>query len=100
MIFYSTGKGSYLKGRGTPIDLDTNGTTVDVLLSRGFIVRTLGELDEVKQDESAPLNDESAPFNENQVTDIKEVRETIKKERKKRETKKPVKTMQKRNTNR
>mgnify|MGYP001766240695 CR=1 FL=1 len=93
MIFYSTGKGSYLKGRGAPIDLDTNGTTVDVLLSRGFIVRTLEELDEVQK----PIEQHDQLF---AVTDIESVQETIKKERKKRETKKPVKTRQKRSTNR
>ena len=93
MIFYSTGKGSYLKGKGTPIDIDTNGTTVDVLLQRGFIVRTLEELDEVEKpiEPSEQLS---------LITDIEIVNETIKKERKKRETKKPVKTRQKRSTNR
>lgn len=93
MIFYSTGKGSYLKGKGTPIDIDTNGTTVDVLLQRGFIVRTLEELDEVGKpiEPSEQLS---------LITDIEIVNETIKKERKKRETKKAVKTRQKRSTNR
>lgn len=93
MIFYSTGKGSYLKGKGTPIDIDTNGTTVDVLLQRGFIVRTLEELNEVEKpiEPSEQLS---------LITDIEIVNETIKKERKKRETKKPVKTRQKRSTNR
>lgn len=93
MIFYSTGKGSYLKGKGTPIDIDTNGTTVDVLLQRGFIVRTLEELNEVEKpiEPSEQLS---------LITDIEVVNETIKKERKKRETKKAVKTRQKRSTNR
>lgn len=93
MIFYSTGKGSYLKGKGTPIDIDTNGTTVDVLLQRGFIVRTLEELYEVEKpiEPSEQLS---------LITDIEIVNETIKKERKKRETKKAVKTRQKRSTNR
>lgn len=93
MIFYSTGKGSYLKGKGTPIDIDTNGTTVDVLLQRGFIVRMLEELNEVEKpiEPSEQLS---------LITDIEIVNETIKKERKKRETKKPVKTRQKRSTNR
>lgn len=93
MIFYSTGKGSYLKGKGTPIDIDTNGTTVDVLLQRGFIVRTLEDLDEVEKpiEPSEQLS---------LITDIEIVNETIKKERKKRETKKTVKTRQKRSTNR
>lgn len=93
MIFYSTGKGSYLKGKGTPIDIDTNGTTVDVLLQRGFIVRTLEELYEVEKpiEPSEQLS---------LITDIEIVNETIKKERKKRETKKTVKTRQKRSTNR
>ena len=93
MIFYSTGKGSYLKGKGTPIDIDTNGTTVDVLLQRGFIVRTLEELDEVQK----PIEQHDQLF---AVTDIESVQETIKRERKKRETKKTVKTRQKRSTNR
>ena len=93
MIFYSTGKGSYLKGKGIPIDIDTNGTTVDVLLQRGFIVRTLEELNEVEKpiEPSEQLS---------LITDIEVVNETIKKERKKRETKKAVKTRQKRSTNR
>lgn len=93
MIFYSTGKGSYLKGKGTPIDIDTNGTTVDVLLQRGFIVRTLEELNEVEKP-IEPIEQLSL------ITDIEVVNETIKKERKKRETKKAVKTRQKRSTNR
>lgn len=84
MIFYSTGISPYLKGRGEPIELDDKNPVVDVLIKRGFISKTFQVQDEVEK----PI--------EIQV----EIPLHTEKERKKRETKKTVKTRQKRSTNR
>lgn len=96
MIYYSTGKSPYLKGRGKPITIgetSLSGNTAELLLKKGYVVKTIEELDDVKVKEPETVN---APL----VEEKQEVQITIKKERKKRETKKTVKTRQKRSTNR
>ena len=96
MIYYSTGKSPYLKGRGKPINIEDkslSGNTAELLLQKGYVVKTIEELNE-RQVEQTEIGYEQV------VEDKKGDKIVLKKERKKRETKKAVKAKTKRNTNR
>jgi hypothetical protein len=76
MIYYSTGKSSYLKGLGAAVE-ETNLATAQILIKKGYIVESLDFLQDKKEDVVEKVQAVELPFVEKVVVSEKVVKKPV-----------------------